>query len=404
MKWRSGFGICASVLALSLLLTACGGGATPASSPGPAGAKSTAPGVSDKEIVIGTFGPLTGPAAGWGDTLRGLAAYADFINEQGGVNGRKLRVIIEDDQYQPSKTVGAVKKMVEQDKVFALVNVIGTSNLTAVQDYLVQNKVPVILYSTGSRKFQEPINPYFFAGLMPYEDEAKVLMRFGNDTLKVKKYAVFYQNDDFGKGGLGGAKEAVAKIPGAQIVAEVAYNPADVDVSAYALKMKEAGAEAVLIWGTVKHGALVIKEAKKIGFQPKWLLSGVTAGFQLAELTDGAGEGAYTVASTATLTDTENVVVKEYLANQAKYLKNGPNSTQLGGWSAGRIFVEALKRAGPEPTREQLIKAMETLKDYQGLALVNYSDKDHIGTRKAFVRQLQGNTYVKVTDLIDGSY
>lgn len=389
------------ILALSLLFSACSGPA--GTGPQQQANGTPAPGVTDTEVVIGTFGPLTGPAAAWGDTLRGLAAYAEYINDQGGIHGRRLKVIVEDDQYQPSKTVAAVKKMVEQDKVFALVNVVGTSNLSAVQDYLVQKGVPVVFYSTGSTKFQDPVNPYFFAGLMPYDLEAKILVRYGVETLGVSKFAVFYQNDDFGKDGLKGARESASAL-GGQIVAEVAYNPADVDISAHVLKMKEAGAEAVLVWGTVKHGALALMEAAKIGFKPKWMLSSVTATSQLPELAKDAAEGAYTVGVSATLDDTDHPVVKAFLENHAKYFQTETSTPQLSGWGAGYAFAEALRQAGPEPTREGLIQALESFHDFQGLSSITFAPDDHVGMRKGWVRQLQGGKLVRISDIIDTNY
>jgi ABC-type branched-subunit amino acid transport system substrate-binding protein len=413
MKRRSLFAVGALLVVLALAVSACGGGKSSGNSGNTSGTgggtpaasqpKTYDPGITDNQILLGTFGPLTGPAAAWGDTLRGTEAYFNYINDQGGINGRKVKFIIEDDQYEPSKTVGAVKKMVEQDKVFALVNVIGTSNLSAVESYLGQNKVPVLLYSTGSTKFQNPVNPYFFQGLMPYDTEAKILVKYGHDQLKLTKYAVFYQNDDFGKAGLQGAKDSVAKL-GGQVVAEVAYNPSDVDVSAYVLRMKESGAEAVLMWSTVKHGALVIKEAKKIGFSPKWMLSSVTAGSQLPDLTEGAADGAYTTGGSATLEDKDNPVVQEFVANGGKYLKGTLNNTQLGGWGIGRVAGEALKRAGADLSRAKLIAAMESLKGYQGLSVVGYTKDNHAGTSQGFVRQLKGTQYVKITDNIDTNY
>jgi len=384
---------------LVVLLSACGASSGPGSDSG--GTKQHDPGVTDTEIVIGTFGPLTGPAAAWGDTVKATAAYFDYVNEQGGIHGRKVRFIIEDDQYQPSKTVAAVKKMVEQDKVFALVNVVGTSTLSAVKDYLIEHGVPVIFYSNGSTKFQGI--PTFFAGLMPYATEAKILVRYAAETLGAKRFAVFYQNDDMGKDALNAIHEAVPKL-GGEVVEAVAYNPADVDVSAYVLKLRESGADAVLVWATVKHGALVLKEAQKIGFSPNWLLSSVTASHQLPELAEGAADGVYTVGGSATLKDTDNVVVQHYLEHHAKYLENGPNATQLGGWNAGRSLTEALNRAGRDLTCEGLIAALETFENFQGLAQITYTKDDHVGVRRGWIRQIQGTEFVKITDYIDTDY
>jgi len=380
------------------LLSACGGAPS-----GPdAGSASEVPGVTDAEIVLGTFGPLTGPAASWGESLRGVAGYFDYVNDQGGIHGRRVRLIVEDDQYQPSKTVAAVKKMVEQDKVFALVYPMGTSTLSAVKDYLVEKGVPVAFYATGSTKFQGI--PTFFAGLMPYDVEAKILVRYAAESLNAKRFAVFYQNDDFGKDGLKGAIESVEKL-GGEIVEQVAANPADVDVSAYVLKLKESNPDAVLVWSTVRHGALLLKEAQKIGFKPSWLFSTVTANYQLPELAEGAGEGVvYTVGGTATLDDVENVVVKHYLENHSTYVINGPNSSQLGGWNAARSMTEALTRAGRDLTREGLIAALETFEDYEGLSLITFTKDSHVGLTRGWIRQLQNGAFVKITDYIDTDY
>lgn len=405
----------ATVLAVlwSLALSGCGGqqaskpppttlaGQPTAAQPAPAQpvAPKDVPGVTKDTIVIGSWMPLTGPAAAWGEVGKGLTAYIEHLNAQGGVNGRKIKLIIEDDQYQPSRTVAAVKKMLEQDKVFALVAVIGTSNLSAVIDILKQQKVPVVGYLNGASKFSDPVNPYAFAGLMTYETEAKLLTRYAVETLKLKKLGVLYQNDDFGKEGLAGVKAAAAKM-GAQLVAEVAYAPTDPDVSAYTLKFKEAGAEAVLVWSTVKHGSLLIKDARKIGYQPKFLTSAVVADTNMPKLAEGAAEGMNTVAYAATLTDTNHPVVKEFLEVAPKYIKGNLTQSQLTGWANGRLLAEGLRRAGPDLDREKLVKALETLKDWQNTALITYTATDHRGFSSGWIRQLKGDKYVDVSDPI----
>ena len=395
-------------LVAALVLAACGGGGQPAGGgsggssqggSGQGGGGQPTPGVTDDTVVVGTFMPLSGPAAAWGELAKGLRAYFEYVNEQGGVNGRKFKFIVEDDQYQPSRSVAAAKKLVEQDQVFAIVAPVGTSNLTAVRDYLKQHGVPVVAYMSGATKFSEPVDPLLFAGLMSYKREARLLVRYAVEELKITKLGVFYQNDDFGRDGLEGAKEAAAEV-GAQIVAEVSYAPADVNVAGQALRLKEAGAEGVLIWSTVKHAALLMQEAQKINYQPKWLASTVVASPSLRELAGDAAEGAYFAAYAATITDTDHPVVKEFLEVYPKYEKTPITPSNLSGWALARLFVEAVRRAGPDLTREGLIAALESMQDFQSLGPITYTKDDHSGYRQGFIRQLQGDRFVKVTDWI----
>ncbi|GAB6876873.1 ABC transporter substrate-binding protein [Thermaerobacter litoralis] len=387
-----------------LALAGCGGGGQPAgggaggSSQGGTGGQPV-PGVTADTVVVGTFMPLSGPAAAWGELAKGLKAYFTYVNEQGGVNGRKFKFIVEDDQYQPSRSVAAAKKLVEQDQVFALVAPVGTSNLTAVRDYLKQHGVPVVAYMNGATKFSQPVDPLLFAGLMSYKREANLLVRYAVETLKITKLGVFYQNDDFGRDGLEGAKAAAARM-GAQIVAEVSYAPADVSVAAQALRLKEAGAEGVLIWSTVKHAALLMQEAQKIGYKPKWLASAVVTSPSLIELAGEAAQGTYFAAYSATVTDTDHPVVKEFLELYPKYEKTPITPTNLTGWAAARLFVEAVRRAGPDLTRESLIAALESMQDFESLGPVTYTKDDHSGYRQGFIRQLQGQQFVRVSDWI----
>src|SRR3990172_2452402 len=169
------------------------------------------PGVSDTEVVFGTWMPITGPAAAWGIVGRTYEAYAGFANDRGGVAGRKLRAIVEDDGYSPTKTVPLVKKMVEQDKVFLVVGGLGTPSGTAVVDYLIQNQVPHLAPSSGSSKWSEPVKPGYYAWQISYTTEARVLVQYGIETLKKQKFAIFYQNDDYGKEGLDEGKGPLKK-------------------------------------------------------------------------------------------------------------------------------------------------------------------------------------------------
>lgn len=359
------------------------------------------PGVTKDTITLGTWMPLTGPAAQWGIIGRSIEAYFTYVNEtQGGVHGRKLRLVIEDDQYQPSRTVAAVKKMVEQDGVFAFVAGLGTPNGTAVMPYLLDKGVPHIAPSTGSARWSTPPKRLYVAWQLNYPTEASILTKYGVETLKKRRFAVFYQNDDYGREGLEGAREYL-KRRGVELVAEVAYNTTDTDLSAQALKLKQSAAEAVLAWPTVKHAAMLTKETKKIGFEPVWLWSGTVNDPTVVKLSDGQVEGHYFIGWLPSSDDEANPIVREFRATFPKYAPGQP-ITKFGvyGWGQARLVVEALRRAGPDVDRERLIAAVETFKDWQDVVTLTYTATDRRGATKAWIEQARGGRIVKLTEPI----
>jgi branched-chain amino acid transport system substrate-binding protein len=412
--------LAASVALLILALAGCGGSgsqgsssqqqqaATPApatsapATPAPA-AKKDVPGVTDTEIVIGTWMPITGPASAWGVIGRTYEAYFKMVNEQGGINGRKVRIILEDDSYSPAKTVPLVKKMVEQDKVFAIMGGLGTPSGAAVMQYLIENKVPHLAPSTGSSKWSSPPSPGYYAWQINYRTEARILVKYGIETLGKKKFAIFYQNDDYGQEGLDEARAQV-KQRGGEVVAEVAYNVTDTDYAAYALKLKQSGAEVVLAWPSVKQYASLLKEAANIGYKPLWLASATVADVSLAKLAGDAAEGAYMVGYLPDPNDPANAnipAVKEWRENLPKYGPDLPMSNfTLYGWGQSRLMHEILKRAGKDLTRESWMAAAESLKDWQDLATVTYTKDDRRGIIAGWMVQVKDGKIVKVSDVI----
>src|SRR6266542_1977115 len=201
-------------LLVALLAAACGSATTPpaaTSATTAATAKPIVPGVTDTEVVVGSWGPQDGPAGAYGAIDRTLDAYFKMINDQGGINGRKIRFIYENDSYQPAKTVAAVKKLVEEDKVFALCGGLGTAHNAAVMDYLVSNNVPHVWPATGTTALAEPLKKNIYAVQLNYTTEATLATQYALDTMGTKKIAVFYQNDAFGKEGLDAVQAELKK-------------------------------------------------------------------------------------------------------------------------------------------------------------------------------------------------
>jgi len=357
------------------------------------------PGVTDTEIVIGSWGPQDGPAGAYGVIDRSIAGYFKKVNDEGGINGRKVRFIFENDSYQPAKTVAAVKKLVEEDKVFALVAGLGTANNLAVMDYLVQNNVPHVGPATGSTSLAVPLKKNVYAVQLNYMTEATLLTQYALDTLKSKKFAVFYQNDAFGKEGLD-TINAVLKKAGMSEATAVSYETADTNFASQALKLQTSGADTVILWAVPKPGGSVLAEMDKIGYKPKILSSAVLNDPSIFQL---AGPGIEGVVIPAWLPAYDDLTDPKIVAWQADMKKYNPNEQiggfPLSGWTEAQILAEGLKRAGKDLTRESFLKAMDSMKDYKDsiLPTISYSADDHAGTKTGYFQKATGGKWVTFT-------
>lgn len=358
------------------------------------------PGVTDTEIVIGSWGPQDGPAGAYGVIDRTVAAYWNMVNDQGGINGRKIRFIYENDSYQPAKTVAAVKKLVEEDKVFGLVSGLGTAQNLAVMDYLVQNNVPHVGPATGSSAMAVPLKKNVYAIQINYITEATLLTQYALDKLGSKKIAVFYQNDSFGQEGLD-AVNAELKKRNLSPAIGVSYEAADTNFAAQALKLQTSGADAVVIWAVPKPGASVIAEMTKIGYAPKLLASAVINDPSIFQLAGPGIEGLAIPAWIPAFDDLTNPKIVEYQAFMKKYAPNEQiGGFSLSGYCEAMVMAEGLRRAGKNLTRESFEQAMDQMQNYNGSPLpnVSYSATDHAGIKTAYLQQAKGGNWVSFTD------
>ena len=392
----------------ALLVAACGGGgtvapaATTAAATVAATAKPVVIGVTDTEVVIGSWGPQDGPAGFYGVIDRVVDAYFKKVNEEGGVNGRKIRFIYENDSYQPAKTVAAVKKLVEEDKIFALVGGLGTPNNAAVMDYLVAANVPHVWPATGSGILAVPFKKNIYAVQLNYTIEATLLTQYALDKVAAKKFAVFYQNDGFGKEGLD-AVQAELKKRGLAAATAVSYESADTNFTAQALKLQTSGADTVILYAVPKPGGSIIAEMGKIGFSPKLLSSSVINDPAIFQLAGPAIEGMLINAYLPAFDDVSNPKIVEYQAFMAKYAPK----EQIGGFSEvgyayAQVFIEALKRAGKDLTRDSFITNLDQMKDFKGSLVpsLSYSPTDHAGVKAAYFQAAKGGKFVTITDYI----
>lgn len=360
-------------------------------------------GVTADEVIIGTSMPLSGPAAYWGAVGRGMEAYARYLNDQGGIHGRRLRVVVRDDSYLPPRAAANVRELVERVGVFAIVGLIGTANAFAVRDYIVRNQVvwisptadATIWYGFRDKK-------YLFVTYPSYVEEAKILVDYAARQLGAKSIAVFYQNDLYGQKGLLGAKQGAVRSR-VRITAQVPYEVTQADVSSEAVKLRESRADAVLLYATPRHGALIVREMAKIGYTPK-LLSSFTLGDPIMFAL--AGEAWNGVISTGffPLPGTGDSKVDEALAILTRVdpaLRTNPHNA-LAGWAFMEPFVEGLRRAGRELTKERFVTAMESIRDWDGQVIrgVTFGPDRRQGINRLFLTRAERGRHMPLTEWI----
>ena len=324
-------------------------------------------GVTDTEVLIGQWGPQTGPAAPWGAVARGTDLLVKIVNEEGGIHGRKIKYFLRDDSYQPAKTKAIAKEFVEQIGVFAVVGGVGVACGMTARDYLMENKVPWAGPVTGVYEWITPIQKYLFAIYPLYDDEAYNLTEYLYEKLGLKKIAMFYQNDDYGKQGVQGVERYLMRKK-LSLVAKVSAEVTDRDLSTHALKLKDSGADAVIMWAMPTHAALILAETAKIGFKPQWATSNTLSDSALMmQITKGLWTGMIN-SFFGELPDSNHPLMVKY---REWHKKLAPQERWGVFYYAGIIFAEpffeGLRRAGRNLTTESWIKAEESLKDWQGI-------------------------------------
>jgi branched-chain amino acid transport system substrate-binding protein len=358
------------------------------------------PGFDDKEIRIAQWGPQTGPAAPWGSVARGSDLIFKMINDQGGIHGRKIKYFIRDDQYNPAQTKAVVKELVEREGIFAFVGGVGAACGMAVKDYLAENKVVWVNPSTAIIEYVFPVNPYLFAAYPLYEDEASILTKYAVQKLKAKKIAFFYQNDAYGKSGLTGCKERMQFLQ-KKLVEEISVEPGEKDLSSQMLRLKNSGADVVILWVNPTSATIALKTCATIGYKPQWVSSNTLSDYALMnKITGGLWEGVITGAFAVPPTSNIPAMVK-YRDAAKKY---APEERFGTFYMAGILFaepmIEALKRCGRKLSTEAFLKQLNSIKKFQGIGpVINWSPDVHQGTDSIQIQKCGPNSsYITLQD------
>ena len=251
-------------------------------------------GATDKEIKIGHIGPYSGPASAYGTIGKSISAYIEKVNAEGGIGGRKIKLITLDDAYNPSKTVEQARKLVEEDEVLFIFNPLGTPPNSAIHKYMNTKKVPQLFVATGATKWGDPKNFPWTIGWQPtYQSESMKYVQHILETKPNAKIGILYQNDDYGKDYLKGFEDGLGDKAKSMIVSKLTYEVTDPTIDSQLLSLKAAGADTFFNITTPKFAAQAIKKMADIGWKPQHYLnsvsSSVSAVMQPAGLENGTG-------------------------------------------------------------------------------------------------------------------
>ena len=328
-------------------------------------------GVTDNEIVIGITTPLSGPAALWGTTGIAMEAWTKYVNDQGGVHGRKLRVVMKDDGYNPGRAVANLKEL--KDTAFMSLGLLGSAIVNASKDEVADSKMLVINpYGNPAIWARQPKEKlrYVFVNYPDYQDEGDFLVQFSANKIGARKVAVFYQNDEYGKGGLEGVNRGLKALGGkATLAGAVPYEVADRELGTHALKLKDTGADVVILYATPTHGPNIVREMAKAGFRPKLVASFPLGDYPtMFKLTGDLWEGVYFSGLGATVRDKEGKAIADILTKHEPRIA-GKENTGLAGATAIILAVEGLKKAGKNLTKDSYVEAMESIKNFTTMGL-----------------------------------
>ncbi len=332
-----------------------------------------APGVTDTEIKIGQTMPYSGPASAYGVIGRTETAYFKMINEQGGVNGRKINLISLDDGYSPPKTVEQTRRLVEDEKVAFIFNSLGTPPNVAIRQYLNDNKIPQLFVATGAAIFADPQHFPWTIGWQPsYVTEAKI---FAKHILKTKpdaKVAILYANDGFGKEYLAGLKEGLGADHAGMLIKEASYENSEPTVDSQVVTLQGSGADVLLIAATPKFAAQAIRKTFDIGWTPVRYMTDVSQ--SIASVMKPAGldksKGVITAVYGKDPTDArwkDDPGFKEYAAFIEKYMTPHEliDAFAVYGFGLGATMVQVLKQCGADLSRASVMKQAANLKDLE---------------------------------------
>ncbi len=374
------------------------------------------PGVTATEIKIGNTNPYSGPASAYGTIGKAIGAYFKKVNDEGGINGRKINYISYDDAYSPPKAVEMVRKLVEQDQVAALFQTLGTPTNSAIHKYVNQQKVPHLFVATGATKWNDPQHFPWTMGFQPnYQPEGRIYAQYILKNLPDAKIGILYQNDDYGKDYRKGLHDGLGEAAKKLIVMEQTYEVTDPTIDSQIVNLKNSGANVFFNVTIPKFAVQAIKKSHDIGWKPTHFLNNVSSslGTVLKPAGLDASKGLITALYQKEITDPQWKNDKGYLdwvAFMKKYYPEGALDDQSNayGYLAAQTLVQVLKQCGNDLSRENIMKQAANLKNFE-LALllpgmkVNTSPTDFAPIEQEQLAKFDGERWMLFGELYDAS-
>jgi len=368
--------------------------------------RAPAPGVTDTEVLIGNVQDLSGPMKELGAVLpHGSNMYFQYINDQGGVHGRSIKMLIEDHGYSPQKAVAATKKLVEKDQVFCLYQVIGTSPCEAIRPILAETGTPLIAPATNSGTMSDlsrKAGDLIFHTDTGYDRQAEILVDYILEQNSEAKIGVVYQDDDYGENVLEGIARAESEHN--LTVQKESYQRGAIDFKGQTMNLLKGGCTDVIIAGIVREPVTVMKTAEAMNYKPNFFGTGPTVDARVGKLAGSAGEG-FTATYWANMWNSDAPGPKLYRELCEKYDIPEPyiGLYHYYGFATAQLLVEGLERAGRNPTRKSLVRGLETLKNWDvgSFPPITYGRNDHAGVDKVQLVQVRGGGRVVITDWLE---
>jgi len=403
------------VLGAALALTASGCGRDEDKEGGGSSGGAAAPGVTEKSIKLGTSFPLSGPASAYATITRAQKAYFEMVNAEGGVNGRKIEYVVLDDGYEPPRAVNNARRLITQEKVFALFNPLGTPNNLAIWDYVNQQKVPHLFLATGGVEWGEDVDkhPYTIGWQPDYVTEGKAMGAYLKEKKADAKVAILYQNDDFGKGLIRGLEEET-KGSQVSIVDRESYEVTDPTVAGQVGKLARSDADTFIMVATPKPAAQALGAVAKSDWKPLKMMSNVSASkalvFEPVGLKPAIGVLAPNYVKDPGSDEwADDAAMKDYKAQLKKYAPrlSADEPFNVYGWSTAHTMVETLKKMGDDLTREKLMETVRDLDLEVPLLLpgikVKTGEGDGYPIQQVQIQRFNGDHWVQAGDVYDAS-
>lgn len=361
-------------------------------------------GVTKTEITIGSIQDLSGPLAGFGKQIRqGMILRVDEVNEQGGINGRKIKLLIEDSGYDPKKAILAAQKLVNQDKIFVMVGHLGTAQNLAAMPVQFEKNVINFFPVTAAREMYEPFDRLKYAFAATYYDQIRIAVPKLMKDRNVKTACIIYQDDDFGQEVLRGA-EAGLKTIGVEFVEKTSYKRGATDFSSQVAKMKASGCEMVVLGTIIRETIGTIGESRKTGFNPIFLGSSAAYTDLIHKLGGKAMDGLFaTMTSQNPYVDAAEQPIRFWATKYKTKFNDDPTVFSVYGYAAIDAFIRGAQKAGTDLSTNTFIKAMDTMvipRDMFGTAEATFSATKRLGNNLSRLSQIQDGRWKVVSEYV----